>query len=57
VTILNFNTEKPSEIADKFCVFLSGFAQVMGAGAGNSRLLKPSHWIVNNMTGAASFER
>jgi hypothetical protein len=57
VTILNFDTEKSSEIAGKSCAFLSGFVQVTGAGDGNSRLPKPSHWIVNNMTGAALFDR
>lgn len=57
MTILNFETEKSSEIADKSCAFLSGFVQVTGAGDDNSRLPKPSHWIVNNMTGASLFKR
>jgi hypothetical protein len=49
VTILNFDTENPSEIADKLCGFLSGFVQVTGAGGGNSRLPKQVVWIVNTI--------
>ena len=55
--ILNFNIENPSDIAGKFCAFLSGFIQVMGTDADNSKFPIPSLSIVNDMTGAASYER